>query len=120
MEKSKSFEELIVWQKAHSLTLATYKLTSLFPNSELYAMTSQMRRAAYSIPSNIAEGYAKRSTKDKARFYNIAQGSLSELRYFVLLSRDLEYHDQKEFLNRQMDEVGKLLNAYISKININS
>lgn len=89
MTKSKSFTELIVWQKAHKLVLNIYKLIKAFPKEELCALTSQMRRAAISIPANKAEGYKKKSLKDKLRFFNIAEGSLEELKYCLILSRDL-------------------------------
>ena len=116
MDKAASFEDLIVWQKAHQLTLEIYKVTADFPQSEQFALTSQMRRAAYSIPSNIAEGFAKRGVRDKLNFYNIAQGSLQELKYFVILSSDLGYQDSREGLLQSVTEVGKLLSGYISKI----
>lgn len=116
MGKATSFEDLIVWQNGHQLVLEVYRLTKGFPQTEQYGITSQMRRAAYSIPSNIAEGFAKRGVKNKLRFYNIAQGSLQELKYFVILSSDLEYHQNRTLLTDRLDEVGKLLSSYISKI----
>jgi len=120
MEKASTFENLIVWQKSHQLTLDVYGLTDRFPKSEQFGLTSQMRRAAYSIPSNIAEGFAKRGIKDKLRFNNISQGSLQELKYFIILSTDLNYHQSKDSMIDQVNQVGKLLSAYISKINSNS
>jgi hypothetical protein len=78
---SKTFTELIVWQKAHAFVLSAYKLTEAFPKSEIYGLSSQLRRAAVSIPANIAEGYKKRGPADKARFMNMAQGSLEEVQY---------------------------------------
>jgi four helix bundle protein len=119
MSGAKSFEDLLVWQKAQSLTLDIYNLTNSFPNSEQFGITSQMRRAAYSVPSNIAEWFAKNGVKDKLRFYNIAQGSLQELKYFVLLSNDLNYHSKCESLIELINEVGRMLNGYISKIKTN-
>ncbi len=86
-----SFEQLNVWKLAHELTLDVYNRTRVFPNEEKYGLTSQMRRSAVSVPANIAEGFKKRGSKDKARFYNIAQGSLEELRYYFILCRDLGY-----------------------------
>jgi len=77
-QKSQSFEDLIVWQKAHAFALGIYTLTKCFPSSELYGLTSQFRRSAVSVAANIAEGYKKRGVKDKIRFLNIAQGSLEE------------------------------------------
>ncbi len=116
----KSFEDLLVWQKAHHLTLEIYKQTTHFPKSEQYALSSQMRRAAYSVPSNIVEGYTKRGEKDKLRFYNISEGSLQELKYFIILSSDLGYPIDRENLITLSDEVGKMLSSYISKIRSNS
>ena len=81
---AKTFEDLIVWQKAHQFVLEIYKLTSDFPGYELYGLTSQMRRAAVSIAANIAEGFGKRGKADKVRFLNIAQGSLEESRYYLI------------------------------------
>jgi four helix bundle protein len=79
---STTFQELEVWQKAHLFVLAVYRLSQSFPKSELYGLTSQFRRAAVSIAANIAEGFRKRGKADKLRFYNIAQGSLEECRYY--------------------------------------
>ena len=89
--KSQSFEQLIVWQKAHSYVLAIYKINKQFPKEELFCLVNQIRLAAASITANIAEGYAKISSKDKLRFYNISQGSLEETRNFIILSKDLGY-----------------------------
>lgn len=116
MEKTKSFEDLIVWQKGHEFVLATYKITKSFPKGEIYGLTSQFRRAAVSITANIAEGYKRLSNKEKLRFYNIAQASLEECKYFLILSRDLEYTDQFKQLNTLLNEVSKMLNAYCRSI----
>ena len=86
---SKSFEDLVVWQKAHSFVLAIYDSNATFPKQELYGLVSQLRRAAVSIPANIVEGFKKRGRADKARFMNIAQGSAEECRYYLILSTDL-------------------------------
>ena len=112
--KSQSFEQLIVWQKAHSYVLAIYKITKQYPKEELFCSVNQMRRAAASITANIAEGYAKISSKDKLRFYNISQGSLEETRNFIILSKDLGYItlQDKEQLGIQAAEISRLLNAY--------
>ena len=83
-EPAKSFQDLRVWQEAHDLVLDVYRFTAAFPKSELYGLTSQLRRAAVSIPANIAEGFKKRGKPDKARFLNTAQGSLEECRYYLL------------------------------------
>lgn len=119
---SKSFRELIVWQKAHQLVLDTYDLTKTFPKEELFGLTSQMRRASVSIPANIAEGYRKRGKADKARFMNISEGSLDELTYYFTLSKDLNYISQNQYeeLNIKCTEVSKLLFAYRSAILSNS
>jgi four helix bundle protein len=112
---AKSFEQLIVWQKAHQLVLGIYRLTDSFPRHEIYGLTSQLRRAAVSIPANIAEGFKKRGRADKARFLNIAQASLEECRYYLILAKDLNYGDTTR-LQPQLEEVSKLLEAYAAKI----
>jgi four helix bundle protein len=108
---STRFEDLVVWQKAHQFVLATYRLSRTFPRSETYGLSSQFRRAAVSIAANIAEGFKKCTKADKLRFYNIAQGSLEESRYYLLLVKDLEYGDVFE-LNQLLEEVSKLLETY--------
>lgn len=87
MAASKTFEDLIVWQKAHAFVLRVYQLTARFPKEELFGLTSQLRRAAVSIPANVAEGFKKLGKADKLRFYNISQGSLEECRYYLMLAR---------------------------------
>ncbi len=109
------FEDLIVWQKAHQLVLSVYRYSENFPKHEIYGLTSQFRRAAISIPANIAEGFKKRGRADKARFLNIVQGSLEECRYYIILTTDLHYGESGELFN-QLDEVGKLLYAYSHSI----
>ena len=108
---AKTFEDLVVWRKAHQFVLSIYRLTATFPKNEAYGLTIQMRRAAVSIPANIAEGFKKRGKSDKARFMNIAQGSLEECRYYLILSRDLGYGNTDELL-KALDEVARILNAY--------
>ena len=112
---AKSFEETIVWQKAHAFVLKTYRLTENFPKHELFGLTSQLRRASVSVPANFAEGFKKISKADKLRFYNIAQGSLEECRYYLILVNDLKYGDVKE-LQIDAEEVSKLLNGYMKAI----
>jgi four helix bundle protein len=112
---AKSFEQLIVWQKAHQFVLGVYRLTENFPRAEIYGLTSQLRRAAVSIPANIAEGFKKRGRADKVRFLNIAQGSLEECRYYLILAKDLNYGDTGK-LQPQLEETSKLLEAYSAKI----
>jgi four helix bundle protein len=118
MEKrapAKKFEDLIVWQKSHQFVLGTYRYTSLFPKEETYALTSQFRRAAISIAANIAEGFKKRGKKDKRKFLNIAQGSTEECRYYLILSKDLNYGTNSE-LAEKLIEVSKLLESYSAAI----
>ena len=112
---SHTFEDLIVWQKAHAWVLEAYRLTAKFPSHELYGLTSQLRRAAVSIPANIAEGYKKAGVADKRRYFNIAQGSLEECRYYLILARDLRYGDTTA-LAQQLAEVSRLLTAYTNAI----
>ena len=119
MEKSKTFKEVIVWQKAHTFVLSVYKVSENFPKSEMHGLTSQFRRAAVSIAANIAEGYKKRGTADKLRFYNISQGSLEECRYFIILANDLGYLKDENKLNIQIEEVSKLLHGYMKAIKNN-
>lgn len=112
---AKTFEDLIVWQKAHAFVLNIYKYTGVFPKEEMYGLTSQFRRAAISVAANIAEGFKKRGKKDKARFLNIAQGSAEECRYYLILSNDLGYGVNKQ-LSDLLVEVSKLLESYSSAI----
>jgi four helix bundle protein len=118
MAVSKTFEDLIVWQKAHAFVLRVYHLTAHFPKHELFGMTSQFRRAAVSIPANIAEGFKKIGKPDKLRFYNTSQGSLEECRYYLLLARDLKYADTLELLNL-LNEISRLLEAYMASLRRN-
>lgn len=112
---AKSFEDLVVWQKAHDFVLGVYKYTTGFPKEEMYGLTSQFRRAAVSIAANIAEGFKKRGEKDKVRLMNVSQGSIEECRYYLILAHDLNYGDNHE-LNMKLDEVSKLLGGYTSTI----
>lgn len=112
---ARSFQDLVVWEKAHSFALAVYSMTANFPKSELYGLTSQLRRAAVSVPANIAEGFRKQSLIEKARFLNIAEGSVSECHYYLILSRDLGYTNTTGLIT-QIEQVGRLLNAYRAAI----
>jgi len=112
---AKSFQDLLLWRKAHDLVLAIYLLTADFPKQETYGLSLQMRRTAVSIPANIAEGFRRRSKPEKARFLNIAEGSLEELRYFLILTADLGYSDTAQ-LTAAIEEVSRLLNAYTTAI----
>jgi four helix bundle protein len=112
---ARSFTDLIVWQKAHAFVLVVYKISESFPRSEIYGLSSQFRRAAVSIAANIAEGFKKRGTADKARFFNIAQGSLEECQYYLILAHDLGYADTT-VARPQLTEVAKILESYVSSI----
>ncbi|MDR1091060.1 MAG: four helix bundle protein [Prevotella sp.] len=115
---TQSFEQLIVWQKAHQYVLSIYRITKQYPKEEIFGLVNQMRRAATSITANIAEGYIRIGSKEKLRFYNISQGSLEETRNFIILSKDLDYisEENKKLLSDQASEVSKLLNAYCKSI----
>jgi four helix bundle protein len=112
---AQSFQDLLVWRKAHEFVLLVYKISADFPSTEQYGLTSQFRRAAVSIPANIAEGFRKKGLADKLRFYNIAQGSLEECRYYIILTKDLGYADTTP-LQRAIGEVSKMLHDYIKKV----
>ena len=114
-EKAKRFSDLIVWQKAHQFVLCAYQLSANFPKTEIYGLTSQLRRSAVSIPANIAEGFRKRTRLDKLRFLNIAQASLEECRYYLMLVKDLGY-GSTEKPDSQLTEVSKLLYVYSEAI----
>lgn len=112
---ARTFQDLLVWQKAHGFVLAAYAFTAGFPKQETYGLALQMRRAAVSIPANIAEGFRRRSKPDKARFLNIAEGSVEECRYFLILAKDLGYGDTEQ-LSLDLQEVSRLLGAYSAAI----
>ena len=108
------FQNIGAWQKAHKFVLSVYEATKSFPDFERFGLCSQFQRAAVSIPANIAEGYKKLGRADKLRFYNIAQGSLEECRYYIVLSKDLGYINENKYdqLVISIEETSKLLNAY--------
>ncbi len=112
---ARSFEDLIVWQKAHEFVLMAYRATEAFPKTEIYGLTSQFRRAAISIPANIAEGFKKKGRPDKARFLNVAQGSVAECKYYLILANDLGYLENRELVS-QLGEISRLLEGYMSAI----
>jgi four helix bundle protein len=114
----RDFRDLAVWGKAHQLTLAVYRETSTFPVAEIYGLTSQARRAAASVPANIAEGCGRNGGADFARFLQIALGSASELEYHLLLARDLGYLNVARHETMQVDtvEVKKMLTSLIQKL----
>ncbi|KKR34924.1 MAG: S23 ribosomal protein [Candidatus Magasanikbacteria bacterium GW2011_GWA2_40_10] len=115
MTQIKTFKELLVWQKAHMLVLFTYKLTDKFPKNELFALVSQIRRAAVSVAANIVEGFRRKTLKDSLNFYHTADASLEEVKYHLLLSKDLNYIDAQSYQNAVSlcEEVGKLLTRWI-------
>ena len=121
-DRSRSFEDLVVWQKAHAFTLDIYKITKCYPKEELFGLISQFRRASVSIAANIAEGYGKRTSKDKLRFYNIAEGSINESKYYILLSKDLIYIDKQESdrLYENLETIKKLLFSYSRALSQNT
>lgn len=109
------FEDILAWKKSHEFTLAVYKMTKLFPKEELFGLVSQLRRAAVSVPSNIAEGFKRRTKNDSVHFYNIAQGSLEESKYQLMLARDLGYIQVSDYIVIAViaDEAGKLLAGWL-------
>jgi four helix bundle protein len=112
-DRSQSFRDVIVWQRAHAFALSVYRQTEAFPKHEMFALTSQLRRAAASVPSNFVEGFRKRGIPDKARFYNIAQGSADECLYQLILAHDLGYADTTS-AQTDIDEISRLLQGYIN------
>ncbi len=109
-----NFTDIKAWQKAHEFVLEVYHAVKDYPDYEKFGLCSQFRRAAVSVPANIAEGFKKLSRQDKLRFYNISQGSLEECRYYIILSKDLDYIDEDMFNNQLTlaDATSRLLTAY--------
>ena len=109
-----TFESLLVWQKSHQLTLKIYEITKSFPKEEIFGIASQIRRAAYSVPSNIVEGRKKSTIPHRLSFLSHSIGSLEEVKYFLLLSKDLGYLNQEIYdtIFPLTEEVGRLLNGY--------
>ena len=112
---SRTFQDVEVWQRAPRWVLAIYRLTDGFPKQEMFGLTSQLRRAAVSVPANFVEGFKKASHPDKLRFYNIAQGSLEECRYYLILAKDLGYGETDE-LTVDLEIISKMLGAYMRAI----
>ncbi len=112
MTKINSYEDLIAWQKAHAYVLDVYRTCKAFPKEELFALTSQLRRASTSVPSNIVEGFGRWSDAEKVRFYNIASASLKESHYQLRLAHDLGYADTIQ-LRELGEEVDKIINGLI-------
>jgi len=114
--KTKSFKDLIVWQKAYNLVLETYKITKDFPKEEIYGLAQQMRRASVSIPSNISEGYGRSHKTEYKQFLSLAYGSLSELETQYLLSIDLQFIEKNQNIDTLLKEVGSMLYRMINPI----
>lgn len=113
----KDFTDLVVWQEGHRLVLLIYKITKQFPREELFALVSQMRRAAVSITSNVSEGFGRRGIKERIQFYYMAQGSLIELKNQLIIARDIGYINPKTFgeINEQANKVHQLLQGLLTK-----
>ncbi len=118
----RDFKELTVWQKAHEMTLNIYRATNSFPKEESYGLTSQIRRAAGSVPANIAEGCGRNSDAELAHFFQVAAGSSSEVEYHLLLARDLGFIDDQKHqeLSSQIIEIKKMLYAFLKKLRAES
>jgi four helix bundle protein len=119
MGKIVTFKDLKVWQKSHQLVLEIYQLTKVFPSEEKFGLSAQIRRAAISIPSNIAKGFKRKSKKDFAHFLNMADSSLEEVKYQLFLARDLRYFSEEAFNQKQAqcEEVGKMLFGLAKSLN---
>jgi four helix bundle protein len=118
----RDFRKIQVWERAHLFTLKIYKTTYSFPKDELYGLTSQMRRAAVSIPSNIAEGCGRDTQAELARFVHISGGSASELEYQLILAHDLGYISDEHYpeLNSEINEIKRMLNGFEKAVKANS
>ena len=115
--KIKTFTDLKVWQEGHKLVVLVYKITEKFPSRETFSITDQMRRAAASITANIAEGFGRQGYKEKLQFYFLSQGSLLELKNFILIARDVGYLSPEDFdiLVKQANLTHQLLQGFIQK-----
>jgi four helix bundle protein len=116
MGQVENFQGLDVWQRPHQLALAVYRVTKGFPGDERYGLISQMRRAAVSVPANIAEGFKRQGKADKIRFYNTSETSLEEVKYYFILSRDLGYIADMEQLMADAETVSRMLYRLIESI----
>ncbi|MCH7472379.1 four helix bundle protein [bacterium] len=110
----RTFKDLIVWQKAHKLVLKVYEITRTFPKEEKFGLTSDFRRAARSIATNIVEGYKRTGYRDALHFFNISDSSLAEVRYHTIIAYDLNYINKEEYvlLEEMEDEIGRILNGW--------
>ena len=117
MTKIQSFTDLEVWKEGHSLVISVYQFTASFPKSETYSLVDQMRRAASSVTANIAEGWGRQTYKERIQFCYLAQGSLTELKNFLLIARDIGYLKKQSFdeLAKQANLTHKLLQGFIQK-----
>ncbi|MBQ7150292.1 MAG: four helix bundle protein [Prevotella sp.] len=115
---TRTFEDIVAWQKAHQFVVKVYKTTQTFPDFEKFGLSSQFQRAAVSIAANIAEGYKKISKPDKLRFFNIAQGSIEECRYYCILSRDLGYINETTYqlLVQSILDTSYMVNSYVKGV----
>jgi four helix bundle protein len=115
-----TYKDLKAWQKADELAFEVYKITKVFPKDEMYGLTSQLRRAALSVPTNIVEGYARKGDKELGRFVSIAVGSLAETEYLLDFSKRLDYLSGEEFakIESLRNEVGKLLWSFYKKVTL--
>lgn len=120
MSEIHNYKDLIVWQKSILLVKAIYQITSRFPNHEMYSLVSQMRRAAVSIPSNIAEGYGRKSSREFAQFYAIAYGSALELEKQLIICHELTYISKEQFekITPLLEEVLRMLNSLVRKMRL--
>jgi len=119
VEEKKGYRKLKVWEKAHQLAMEIYRISKTFPKEEIYGLTSQIRRAAFSVPLNIVEGHASTSRKEFLSFLNIANRSLVETEYLLEILRELNFMDEIAYqrLEKQRNEVGVMLNAFTKAVN---
>jgi len=113
-----AFKDLVVWKKSHQFVLEIYSVTARFPKEEVYALTSQIRRAAVSVPANITEGFKKKTLANKINFISHSEGSLEEVKYYLILAKDLDYISLIDFekLSSDAEEVSKLISGYLKSI----
>jgi len=118
VEEKKGYKKLKVWEKAHQLAMEIYRISKTFPKEEIYGLTSQIRRAAFSVPLNIVEGHASTSRKEFLSFLNIANRSLVETEYLLEILRELNFMDENAYqrLEKQRNEVGVILNAFTKAV----
>lgn len=118
MDKKSTYKDLIVWQKSIALVTSLYAITKTFPSDEKFGMVSQINRAVISVPANIAEGWGRESAKNYLQFLRISRGSLMELETLMIISRNLNYINEQNYLevNKQIDEVGKILHGLIKSV----